>query len=65
MAASYRDYDPATLARLQALLHEMLADFDALCHKHGLHYFAGASGWLPAGGVNALPPKYTVPSLPS
>ena len=44
MAASYRDYDPATLARLQALLHEMLADFDALCHKHGLHYFAGASG---------------------
>ena len=54
MAASYRDYDPATLARLQALLHEMLADFDALCHKHGLHYFAGggtAIGALRHGGM--------------
>ena len=54
MAASYHDYDPATLARLQALLHEMLADFDALCHKHGLHYFAGggtAIGALRHGGM--------------
>ena len=37
----YRDYDPETLAKLQNVLRMMLGDFDALCKRHGLHYFAG------------------------
>ena len=54
MAASYRDYDPATLVKLQNVLRGMLRDFDALCRKHGLRYFAGggtAIGALRHGGM--------------
>lgn len=41
MSALYGEYDPATLKRLQKVLLGMLADFDALCKRHGLRYFAG------------------------
>ena len=54
MSAVYRDYDPAVLAKLQNVLHGMLRDFDALCRKHGLRYFAGggtAIGALRHGGM--------------
>lgn len=40
MSALYGEYDPAVLKRLQKVLLEMLGDFDALCKKHGLRYFA-------------------------
>ena len=41
MSSRYQEYDPETLRRLQRVLRMMLADFDALCRKHGIRYFAG------------------------
>lgn len=54
MSEVYRDYDPATLKRLQKVLLEMLDDFAALCDKHGLRwwaYFGTAIGALRDGGM--------------
>ena len=54
MSAFYREYDQQTVERIQCLLRSMLADFDALCKRHGLRYFAGggtAIGALRHGGM--------------
>lgn len=40
MSKDYREYDPATLETLQRIELSMLKDFDALCRKHGIRYFA-------------------------
>lgn len=50
----YCEYEPETLAKLQIILRMILRDFDALCKKHGLRYFAGggtAIGALRHGGM--------------
>ena len=54
MAAVYREYDPATLARLQDVLRGMLDDFAALCAKHGIRWWTDAGttiGALRDGGM--------------
>lgn len=54
MSEAYREYDRATIEKLQNVLRSMLGDFDALCKKHGLRYFAGggtAIGALRHGGM--------------
>lgn len=54
MSAGYKEYDPATLKRLQGVLLEMLDDFAALCDKHGLRWwtdFGTAIGALREGGM--------------
>lgn len=50
----YCEYKPETLAKLQDILRMILRDFDAMCKKHGLRYFAGggtAIGALRHGGM--------------
>lgn len=54
MSASYREYDPATLARLQDVLRGMLDDFSALCAKHDIRWWTDAGttiGALREGGM--------------
>lgn len=54
MASLYRDYDSATLARLQSILLGMLDDFAALCNRHGLQWWTDAGttiGALRNGGM--------------
>ena len=54
MSAGYKDYDPATLKRLQGVLLGMLDDFIALCDKHGLRWWSDAGttiGALREGGM--------------
>lgn len=50
----YREYDPATLARLKAVELMMLADFNTICRRHGIDYFCGggtAIGAVRHGGM--------------
>ncbi len=54
MSALYREYDPATLARLQDVLRGMLDDLSALCAKHGIPWWTDAGttiGALREGGM--------------
>ncbi len=54
MAALYRDYDPATLRRLQDVLRGMLDDFSALCARHSIPWWTDAGttiGALREGGM--------------
>lgn len=54
MADLYREYDPATLARLQNVLRGMLDDFSALCSRHGIRWWTDAGttiGALRGGGM--------------
>ncbi len=37
----YQDYNPEVLKKIQAILLMMLKDFNDLCDKHGIDYFAG------------------------
>lgn len=54
MGSFYREYDPATLKRLQRVLLSMLDDFIALCDKHGLKWWTEAGttiGAIREGGM--------------
>ena len=54
MSASYREYDLATLVRLQDVLRGMLDDFSALCAKHDIRWWTDAGttiGALREGGM--------------
>lgn len=56
MAATYREYDPETLAHLQDVLRGMLDDFAALCARHGLRW------WVDYGAaIGALRHKGMIP----